>query len=402
MQVYKTFFKVMKQYRVGILLYIVINIVMLMMLINSSTPQPETVEMTSYGLLVVDEDHSEFSEEFVGYLDEMHDLKEGTYTDDQIKDMLYYQSITEYIVIPKGFEDAFYEYVEAVKNHEASSDEITEKLLKGTYDEAMPRGLFVNMQMNQYLNSVADYLAEGKTLDYASEKTKEALDPAAFVTMMKQEMPPAEISYTAFLFLPYGILSIIFTCVLPVIISFNEKEKKNRTIVSSMKMNTRNIALILGAATLAIVVTIILVGFATAADGAKFIFTKAWWLSVANAFIYTLTTTMLLSMISTLPIGIEKTVSGNTSAFITNIIGLSFSFLGGTFVDLTILGDNVAKVGRFIPNYWYSIASRKIWYENAPLSELLPSFGLQLLFGIVCLSIGLVFTKFFGDRAASN
>ena len=103
-------------------------------------------------------------------------------------------------------------------------------------------------------------------------------------------------------------------------------------------------------------------------------------------------------MITSLPLGIDKKGTANTSAFVTNIIGLSFAFLGGTFVDLTILGEKSATIGRFIPNYWYSTATHKIWYESAAFSDLLSCFGFQLLFGLVCLSIGLVFTKFFGDK----
>ena len=111
---------------------------------------------------------------------------------------------------------------------------------------------------------------------------------------------------------------------------------------------------------------------------------------------------MLLSMITSLPLGINKTGSAGTSSFITCIIGLAFSFLGGTFVDLTILGEKVAVIGRFIPNYWYSTAIHKIWFESADFSDLTACYGFQILFGFVCLSIGLVFTKFFGNKGTSN
>ena len=83
----------------------------------------------------------------------------------------------------------------------------------------------------------------------------------------------------------------------------------------------------------------------------------------------------------------------------TNILGLGFAFLGGTFVDLTILGDEIGRIGRFTPNYWYSTASRNIWMNNSTLSSIITDYGIQLLFGVVCLSIGLVFTKFFKERS---
>ena len=143
MQVYKTFFKVAKSYKAGIIMYCAIVIVMVFAL-NSmfSTNDPTKVVQKSYSLLVVDEDHSEVSEMLIDFLRSKHTLKKGSYTDDQIKDMLYYQSIAEYIVIPKGFGDKFNEMAaENDSSAEASS------LLEVTYDDALPRGIFVNMQM---------------------------------------------------------------------------------------------------------------------------------------------------------------------------------------------------------------------------------------------------------------
>ena len=89
------------------------------------------------------------------------------------------------------------------------------------------------------------------------------------------------------------------------------------------------------------------------------------------------------------------------ASFLTVIIGLSFAFLGGTFVDLDILGEGVAKVGRFIPNYWYSIACKKIWYEGAGLTDLFGCYGLQILFGAVCLAVGLAVTRYYGNKASA-
>ena len=164
-------------------------------------------------------------------------------------------------------------------------------------------------------------------------------------------------------------------------------------------MINRNVALVAGTITISLLVVALLVTVATFSEGTKYLFTKMWWMSVLNAFVYMVTVTMMLSMISSLPIGLNQKGSANTSAFITNIIGLAFSFLGGTFVGLEIMGDGVAKIGRFIPNYWYSIATKRIWYEGAGLTDVFDCFGLQLVFGITCLAIGLAFTRFFKERA---
>ena len=387
MHILKSFFKVVNYYKVGIIIYAVIVMVMLVALTGTGSGNTDKMFQKKYTLYIVDNDKSAVSEAFIGYMTEKHYRKEGDLSDDQIRDLLYYQHISEYIVIPEGFGEAFLN----TKDEPLS-------LIETMYDDSLPRGIFINMQMNEYLNGIRDYMNSGLSLEDADLKVKEATDIESFVTLKEKEASPMERPYTAFQFLPFGILSIIFSGVMPVILSFNDKEKKNRTMVSKLPMTVRNVMLILGAAILSVFVTAALVALATF-GGPEYVFTREWWLSALNAFIYTISITFLLSMLTSLPLGLGKKGGANSTAFITNIIGLSFAFLGGTFVDLTILGDKVNAIGRFIPNYWYSVAARKIWYDGAGLQDIMYCFGLELLFGAVCLSIGLVFTKFFGEKA---
>ena len=400
MQVYKTFFKVLRKYKISLIMYSAIMIFMIWIFASESTSGSNEIVQKKYTLLVVDEDNSEVSKEFVSYLGKKHNLDDGEYTEDQIKDLLFYENISEYIVIPKGFGEEVNSVVESKKDGKNVSEEEFGSLLQATYDDGMPRGIFINMQINQYLNAVTDYMASGDNMADASKKADEALDISEFVTFREEEINVNEVKYTSFLVLPYGILSIIFSGVIPVIVSFNEKEKKNRTNVSSIKLTARNISLVLGAATVAFVVATVFIAVITLKNGGGFAFTDSWWLSVLNTYIYTLTATLLLSMLTSFPILATK---GTTSAssIITVIVGLSFAFLGGTFVDLDILGEGVAKVGRFIPNYWYSVACKKIWYDGAGLSDLVGCFGLQLLFGLVCLAVGLAVTRYYGNKATA-
>ena len=397
MQIYKTFFRVALKHKVSIILYFCIIVFMLLTMTGSQVDTSMgSVSSKKYSIIVVDKDNSDVSKSLVSYLGTKHIIKDGNFTDDQIKTFLYYQRISDYIVIPEGFGDAFEKATKSGDQKDMSA------LLESTYDEAMPRGIFINMQINEYLNAVADYINLGSSLDEASAKADSSLDINRFVKMQKQEIKDFSKIYNSFLVLPFGILTILFSGVLSVVISFNEKEKKNRTLVSSTKMTTRNIALVMGTLTIAVIVTSLLITIATLNYSTSYLFTNEWWLSTLNAFIYTISTTMLLSMITSLPLGINKTGSAGTASFITCIIGLAFSFLGGTFVDLTILGEKVAVIGRFIPNYWYSTAIHKIWFESANFSDLTACYGFQILFGFVCLSIGLVFTKFFGNKGTSN
>lgn len=388
MQVYKSFFKVLRHYKVSIIIYTAITLVMLIALVMSDSSESKEVTLSKYPIVVVDNDHSEVSEALYAYLDSAHNVEKKELTEDQIKDLMYYWHIAEYIEIPEGFGENFKELVENKNEVEAGA------LLKCVYDEALPRGIFINMQMNEYLNGIRGYMSSGFSIKEADERTRASLDSTQYVEMLQKEVQPAKKSYTAFLFLPYGILSILFSQLIPVITSFNDKEKRNRTAISATSMVKRNVSLVLGTITIAMIVIVLLIAVATYSEGTKYLFTDKWWLSVINVVIYAVTITMMLSMVTSLPLGINKKGSVNTAAFITNIIGLTFSFLGGTFVDLEIMGDKVARIGQFLPNYWYSIATKRIWYEGAGIGDVLGCYGIQLVFGITCLAIGLAFTRF--------
>ena len=145
MQVYKTFFKVLRKYKMSLIMYSAIMIFMIWIFASESSSGSNDIVQKKYSLLVVDEDNSEISKEFVSYLGKKHTLDEGDYTDDQIKDMLFYENISEYIVIPKGFGETINSVIESKKNGKAVSEEDFENLLKGTYDDGMPRGIFINM-----------------------------------------------------------------------------------------------------------------------------------------------------------------------------------------------------------------------------------------------------------------
>lgn len=376
MQVYKTFLKVMRKYKAGMIMYAIINISMLAAIVWTSKDTSVSVEQKKYSLVVVDEDKSEASQMLYDYLDEIHNIKKQEYTDDQINDLLYYQHIAEYIVIPKGFGEKFMNG----KDYK----------INAVYDEAMPNGIFVNMQINQFLSTVYGYIDYDYSLDEAAKMTKDSMDESKYVSVVEKETEGESKSYTGFLFIPFGIFSILLAGLLPVIQSFDEKEKKNRTAVSACSMVSRNVSIIAACATVALLVMVAEVAVSSFAEADKYLFTGTWFLGVLNVFLYTLMTVMFLFMISPVLSG----WGDQAASYATNIFGLSFAFLGGTFVDLDILGEEVTNVSRFTPNYWYSLACKMIWRQDAVFADVEKCFAMELLFAGVCFAVGLAISRF--------
>jgi len=390
MKVYSTFFRIFKRHAVGTIMYLIlVTVLACTNMISTKNGSGKELIKSRYSICVVNEDDSEISERLYEYIEKNHDIKKGDYTEEQMKDLLHYQGIYDYIIIPKGFGEAF-------ENMEKG--EQVSKLLVSVYDEALPAGVFINMQINQFLDGVKNYCELGMSLDEACDRSEKSLDIKGYVSINESEESENYVPYIGFVELPFGLLAAIFTGVIPVILCFEKQECKNRMEVSFTSSVSANLSILGGCITIAACVMGVLILAVSLYTDKSQLFTQMWWLSVLNVVVYTISVTMMLAMVRGLPLKVGERSSSSVSMMITTLIGLAFAFIGGTFVDLSILGDGVKKVGRFIPNYWYSVATKRIWYENAGFSEVAECFGFQLLFGVMFLAVGLAFAGYFRDN----
>ena len=76
----------------------------------------------------------------------------------------------------------------------------------------------------------------------------------------------------------------------------------------------------------------------------------------------------------------------------TNVISLSFCFLGGIFVPLEMLGGMAKTLGRFVPTFWYSRAVEKI-QNGGGFGDIANFLLIQLLFGVMVMTVGLAIGK---------
>ena len=87
------------------------------------------------------------------------------------------------------------------------------------------------------------------------------------------------------------------------------------------------------------------------------------------------------------------------SAGFTNVVGLSFSFLGGIFVPIEYLGSGAKVIGQFLPTYWYSEAMTRI-KTGGGFNDILNCLLIQLLFGVMVMGVGLVAGRCIEKRTA--
>jgi ABC-type multidrug transport system permease subunit len=251
-------------------------------------------------------------------------------------------------------------------------------------------GYSIETEIDSYLNLLSGYLQGGFDLAEAHKYTVESLSDKSAVSVVADVKVEDDKIFTVFTMLPYGILTMLLSAVLPVILRFGSALIRKRSGISSMPNSKRQIMLALASAIVTVFIVMILIGLASGLSGEAF--SGRWWLIVANFLVLSLTVVMLMVAISNLGLKPES-VPG-----ITNVIGLSFSFLGGIFVPLEFIGSGAKIIGQFLPTYWYSEALTKI-KAGGGFTEILNCLLIQLLFGVMVMGIGLLAGKHFEKRA---
>ena len=399
MSLYKAFFKIIKRNWVSILVYFGITLGIIALLSGIyKKKQDQKAVLDSYDIYVDDRDRSEASKALVDYLSKIHKVADEKMSEEVIMDNMYYEQIVSYVKIPEGFGETFLT--------------TGENQVINTYDDSMPVGLSISLQIDNFLESLRSYILTGDSVSDAAKKAMESLDISKYVSIRADEGVSNGGLRGAFNYIPFGILSVLISGIFPVIAGFNQGEKKNRIQVSSMAPGKRTSWILAASATFALFVLIVLVAIATLSGGSGVsvgstpgsgtdasaavssmeVFTTTWWLAVLNALVFTVVVAMMISMFANVPV-----LAKAPAMVFSNIVGLGFCFLGGTFVPLSVMGDSVKKVSQFLPNYWYTTAVDRI-FSGGGLADVWDCFALQLVFGLACLFIGLAAARISAER----
>ena len=381
MTVFKSFFKVLRSYKISLIMYLVISLGIIYILSSFNTKGNASYYRVSQGIAVQDNDKSEVSKGLIEYLSTINGIKNATdYTDDQITDMIYYTRLSNRLLIPAGFGEAY-----------LNGADMSALKIESTKEAGARMGYSVETEIDSYLNLLSGYLAGGFDVAEAQKLTMEALADNSAVSVIADVKVEDDKIFTIFQMLPYGILTMLFSAVLPVILRFGSMLLKKRSDISSTPVLKRQIAIALAAGVVSVFIVIALITLASVLSGEAF--TGRWWLIVLNIVTLSITVVMLLVAVSNLNLKPEM------SAGFTNVVGLSFSFLGGIFVPIEYLGSGAKVIGQFLPTYWYSEAMTRI-KTGGGFNDILNCLLIQLLFGVMVMGVGLVAGRCIEKRTA--
>lgn len=370
MTVFKYFLKLASRQRGVILLYLGIFILISLLTSSSMEKAPAGFATIKPTVKIIQEDHSALADRLAAYLrtqgiESELDLKEA-----DAKEILFSGAVSSLIVIPETFSQDFAAGREAVRVY--------------TDDRKMEAVLFNN--------TIQKYLMFLK----ADAKVHGAADPARIETALRTQAE-VTINNTAavngfeaaaqwfrfyFNFISYVMLSILIMISGLIMSEFNDEniKRRNSIIPSSstrfqLHMVAAQVLLALGIAAMFLVIGFVMKG--TEAPGLN------WAAHTQNAFTFALAALALSFLINSIT---RKTVVHTSLA---TVLSLGSAFISGVMVPIDFLNANVITLAKFFPTYYYVQATNLIMDGSGYLQSL----GIQLLFALLFLVLGLTITK---------
>ena len=367
MQVFKTFMRITLKRLPTALIYVGIFMLFSVIMAKNSS---EDMKFTNFKLdvCVIDEDNSEASKAFSNFIEENHNIVEIENNKDSILNAIYYGTVDYVITIKEGYQDK-------ILNGE------TENLFANYTKPGNSGAVFLENSISEYAGALSAFITAENELPSALDKTSGILAKEIDVDIETFEAK-SNSTYTTtfayyFQFLSYTFIAILISLIAPIFLTMNSTEMQNRTNCSSLKSSSQSLQMALGTGLVVLAVWILFMIVALIFNNG--VIDEKVGLAMLNSFVFIIVTAGLSLFLSVI-IPSKRAID-----MIATTLSLGMSFLCGVFVPLSVLGDGVASVSRFLPAYWYVRANNLLAGVSDEIysSEKYFSFlGIEMLFAI--------------------
>lgn len=330
-------------------------------------------------IAVIDRDGGTLAAGLTEYLGERHNLVEVEDDKNRIQEEMFYRNIYYVVTIPQDFEQVCLR----------ERGKLSTTKLPGT-----TTAFYVDQQINTFLNDVRVLNDSGFTMEEAVQEVKNLQDTETEVTLVDKNGNGGVRAPHAFMFqyMPYMILSVVCYTISFVMIEYRRKDLRRRLLCSAVPAKKQNLQLVLGYAVVGLVIWGICMLIPTVMYQTEFLTDQNLPYYLINALLVTLVA-MAMAFVIGVFVKNEEVING-----IVNVVGLGMCFTCGVFVSMEMLSKGVRVLAQFLPVYWYEVANGII-ADNAVFTKaqemlLFKSYGIQLLFAVAILSVGLVVSKY--------
>ena len=384
MQVFRTYFKLLKSQLVSIIMYAIvfltITIAISIAIIGSDEGDFRIKEAP---IAVVNRDgENAFIEGLFEYLDQYVQYVDIEDKEEARKDALFFRKVLYIMIIPEGFTEDFLAGKEVAIQKETVPD--------------IAEDVSVDNAINNYLNKAKVYLKHvpgadpGELNEYILGNLNQYTEVAFVTSQSSKDLNANEFNRNYFNYLAYVLLAIFITGVSSVMVSFHNVDIRRRQNASPISGKSMNLQLILANFVFVIIYLSLFLVAGYLVNPFRII-NRHLLLFTLNAVVFTITALSISYLI-----GITVKNKNAVSALST-VLSLSLSFLSGVFVDQQFLGKAVQKVASFMPTYWFVRANNEINavsnFSMNNLSEIFLFMAIELGFAVVIFAIAMVVSK---------
>lgn len=378
MTVFKGYFLIFKRNlgTAGVYLLIFIAIALLLQMAASKEAVSD-FSAQKLEIAVVDSDKSEFSGCLLEYLKKNHHVSIEAEDKARLSEELYYQGKSVVIRIVKGFEEKSF----------SGENGILLTNSPGSY-----HGIYLEQQINNFVSNVLTYHTAGYSITESFKKVQAQKESK--VSVMDINGHGGEVPGYSYYF---QYLAYLFVCVCgqvlgKILFLFRERAVKNRTMASAVSLLRQNGESVLAFMALGSLIYVICMILAVLIYGKDLLESTNLLWYLLNSFIHMLGALEIAYLVGML---VKKEMQIN---MIITPVSLGLCFLGGVFVPLNVMGEQIKNVAKFLPTYWY-MTTNNLLTDYADITgsvktEVLTCIGIQVLFLFALAGIVLAVAKY--------
>ena len=350
---------------------------------------PSSYEPVRASVAVVDEDGSDLSRAFASWAGGRFDLVETDGTQ-EVQDALARSLVDCVLVLPQGFGQ---ELLDAAR----AGDDLPN--VQATYGTDVQTGVLAAQEASQWASLAGSAAAlepdagAGAVGELATQAMGQRAAVAPLPSAAAGDARPAAGATTSFNFSAYPIMSSVVVTVGLVLSVFSESEVRRRQGCAPVSPARLDASLLGGCLVLALGAwawTSVL-GLAVFADELSDVPAANLALLLVAQLAISLTPLSLAFALSRL--GLRE--QGLNAA--GNIGGMVLTFLGGAWVPLSLMGEEVCTVAHFVPTYWVSDAVTTLLGTGAltasDLARVGTDIGVATLFAVAIAALGLALSR---------
>lgn len=375
MQVFKTYFLLLKSYRGVVILYTSIFLGVAIIMTNALAGNGEeafVAERLDIG--IIDRDHGSVAKGLMEYFAEEHDLKELKEQEDSILNELYWRKVDYVLVIPEGYE-------ESLTDTDSKNMDLECMKVPGSFESS-----FFEAELSMYLSKLTGLLESGETLSEAFSTMQDIQEKKAEVSMADFVNENQGDKTTAFfMFAPYFFITLGISGVGLILLSFNQKDVKDRMECSATTLKSRIGGMAAAIFVFGAILLILVLAAAAAITGGECLTDQRLPYFVLN---------MLSVLLFSMSLGfLSGTVAKNNNTLngINNVVSLALCFLGGIFVPQEFFGEGVLRVAKFFPTYWYvktnAAISSMVSMNHALQKEIMGQVLLVVVYAVAIFAV---------------